>query len=103
MLYNGQERGTAMQVTGVREFRSRAPRLLKSKDLIFVTRHGKLSSIVVPLDEPQTLPVDLRHELLERIGESISGHLKRAGVSERQVLRDFQAWRKARHAPRRGR
>ena len=58
-----------MQVTGVRDFRNRAPELLGGKDLVFVTRHGKLTSIVVPMEEPQTLPVELRQELLQRIGE----------------------------------
>jgi antitoxin (DNA-binding transcriptional repressor) of toxin-antitoxin stability system len=92
-----------MQVTGVRDFRNRAPELLGGKEVVFVTRHGKLTSIVVPVEEPQSLPVDLRRELLERIGEAISAHLSGTGVSEKRVLRDFKAWRKARGARRRRR
>ncbi len=92
-----------MQVTGVREFRSRATELLGGKDLVFVTRHGKLASIVVPLREPQSLPVDLRKELLERLGEAIAAHLQKAGVTEKRVLRDFKAWREERRARRRRR
>ena len=92
-----------MQVTGVRDFRNRAPELLAGKDLVFVTRHGKLTSIVVPVAEPQSLPVDLRRELLERIGEAVSAHLRKAGVSEGQVLREFKAWRKERRTGRRRR
>ena len=92
-----------MQVTGVREFRNRTPEFVKSKDLVFITRHGKLASILVPLEEPQALPVDLRRELLERIGEAISTHLKRSGVSEQRVLRDFKAWRESNRTHRRRR
>lgn len=92
-----------MKVTGVRDFRNKAPELLKGGDLVFVTRHGKLTSIVVPVENPQTLPVDLRRELLERIGEAVSSHLKKTGVSEKQVLRGFNAWQKKRRANRRGR
>ena len=89
-----------MRVTGVREFRNRVTELLGGDDLVFVTRHGKLTSILVPMEEPETLPVDLRRELLERIGEAISAHLRKSGVSEKQVLRDFKAWRKERRADR---
>jgi antitoxin (DNA-binding transcriptional repressor) of toxin-antitoxin stability system len=56
-----------MRVAGVREFRNRAPELVKGDELVFVTRHGKLSGILVPLSEPQELPVELRRELLIRL------------------------------------
>ena len=92
-----------MRVTGVRDFRNRARELLAGTDIVFVTRHGKLASIVVPLGAPQALPVDLRVELLERIGEAIAGNLRRAGVTERGVLRDFKAWRGERRTRRRRR
>jgi antitoxin (DNA-binding transcriptional repressor) of toxin-antitoxin stability system len=91
-----------MRVAGVREFRSRAPELVKGKELVFVTRHGKLSGLLVPLAEPQELPVELRRELLTRLGGAIASHLKSHGVSEVKLQRDFQAWRKARRR-RRGR
>jgi len=92
-----------VHVAGVREFRGRALEFLRRKDLVFVTRHGKLASILVPLEEPQTLPVDLRRELLERIGEAVSIHLEKSGVSEEQVRREFKAWREGRRASRRRR
>jgi hypothetical protein len=91
-----------MRVAGVREFRSRAPELVKGKELVFVTRHGKLSGLLVPLAEPQELPVELRGELLIRLGGAIASHLKSHGVGEVKLQRDFQAWRKARRR-RRGR
>ena len=92
-----------MQVTGVRAFRNRAPALLAGKELVFVTRHGKLASIVVPMRETGVLPMDLRRELLERLGEAVSSHLKKTGISEKRVLRDFKDWRHARRARRRRR
>jgi len=92
-----------MRVAGVREFRSRAPELVKGDELVFVTRHGKLSGLLVPLSEPQELPVELRRELLTRLGAGIARQLKAHGVSEAKVLRDFEAWRKARRRSRRRR
>lgn len=92
-----------MRVAGVREFRNLAPELIKGDDLVFVTRHGKLSGLLVPLGEPQELPVELRRELLTRLGAGIANHLRACGVSETKVLREFEAWRKARRRGRRRR
>lgn len=87
-----------MQVAGLREFRSRATQLLGGKDLVFVTKHGKVTSLVVPMGDAETLPIELRRELLASMGRSISAHLKDQGVSEAKVLKDFKAWKKVRHA-----
>lgn len=85
-----------MRVAGIRDFRNRAPELVKGNEIVFVTRHGKLSGILVPLANPEELPVDLRRELLARLGTAVSQHLKKVGVSEEKVLRDFEAWRRKR-------
>lgn len=68
-----------------------------------ITRHGKLSGLLVPLGEPQEIPVELRGELLTRLGAGIASHLRAHGVREAKVLRDFEAWRKARRSHRRRR
>ncbi|MEK7476159.1 MAG: hypothetical protein AAB152_11090 [Candidatus Coatesbacteria bacterium] len=90
-----------MQITGIREFRSRAPELLKGRELVFVTRHGKVSSLIVPLNGAEAIPVDLRRELIERLGGAISTQLARSGVTEKRVERDFKAWRDKHRARRR--
>lgn len=90
-----------MTVAGVREFRNRATALLGGKDIVFVTKHGKLASIVVPVGKPLALPVELRRELLTQMGGAIAVHLARTGVGERKILSDFAAWRKDRRKTRR--
>ncbi|MCI0340701.1 MAG: hypothetical protein L0216_06050 [Planctomycetales bacterium] len=92
-----------MRVAGVREFRNRVPEIVRSDEIVFVTRHGKLSGILVPLGSPRDLPVDLRREILDRLGSAIAAHLRKRGVGEGVLQRDFEAWRKSRHARRRGR
>ena len=92
-----------MRVAGVREFRSGAQEILEGDELVFVTRHGRLSGLLVPLTEPQELPVELRQELLTRLGAGIASHLKAHGVNETKALRDFEAWRKGRRGNRRRR
>jgi antitoxin (DNA-binding transcriptional repressor) of toxin-antitoxin stability system len=65
-----------MRVAGVRELRSRATELVKAREIVFVTRRGKLSGLLVPLSEPPELPVELRRELLTRLGAGIASQLK---------------------------
>ncbi len=90
-----------MRVAGGRAFRNLAPRLVKGDEVVFITRHGKLTGILVPLEKPEELPVELRRELLQKLGGAISEHLTRRGVGEKRLLRDFEGWRKTRRRPRR--
>lgn len=89
-----------MRVSGVRDFRNHAPRLLAGEEVVFVTRHGKLAGIVVPVKKPRALPLELRKDLLETLGRAVSVHLRNIGVSEKRVLRDFKAWQKGHRAHR---
>ena len=45
-----------MRVTGIREFRNKAPELASGDEIVFITKHGKLTGILVPLAEPGELP-----------------------------------------------
>jgi len=92
-----------MKVAGVKEFRDHAPEFLSGDDLVFVTKHGKVASLLIPMSKSQELPLELRRELLTNLGSSISDHLKKSGVSERTVKHDFETWRKARRSNRSGR
>lgn len=91
-----------MRIAGIREFRDRAPALIKGDEIVLVTRHGKLTGFLVPLSRPEELPLELRREMLAHVGSAIAAHLKRHGVSEDQVQRDFKGWKSKRRA-RRGR
>ena len=92
-----------MRVAGVREFRDHAPEFLSGDDLVFVTKHGKVASLLVPMSKSQELPLELRKELLTNLGFAISHHLKKSGITERTVTNDFETWRKSRRSDRRGR
>jgi hypothetical protein len=91
-----------MRISSVREFRDRATGLLRSSDPILVTRRGKLAGVFLPWRE-NSLPVDLRRELFSMLASEISRQLKKKRVTEREVLQDFEHWRKAKRAPRRRR
>ncbi|HEX2645474.1 MAG TPA: prevent-host-death protein [Thermoanaerobaculia bacterium] len=83
-----------MKVAGIREVRAQAAALLGGTEPVLVTRHGKVSGLYLPLEEPDRLPEDLRHELIEVIGRHLSALLDSQGVTEEEVLEDFRAARR---------
>jgi len=70
--------------------------LLGSGEPVLVTKHGKVSGVYVPLDEPDRLPDDLRRELTGVVGKHLAKALQRKGVTERDVKEDFRAYRRRR-------
>ena len=91
-----------MKMTTVREFRDRATALLRSKDPVLVTRRGRLAGVFFPCPQA-TLPLELRREVFGMLSAVIARQIKRRGLSEGEVLADFERWREERHATRRGR
>jgi hypothetical protein len=91
-----------MRLSTVREFRDQATGILRSKAPVLVTRRGRLAGIFFPRPEI-TLPLELKRELYGMLCADIKRQLKRRGLSERDVLNDFEAWRKKRRATRRRR
>jgi antitoxin (DNA-binding transcriptional repressor) of toxin-antitoxin stability system len=85
-----------MRVAGVRELRNNLATLLEGAEPVLVTRHGKLSGLYLPLDDPDHIPTDLRLELAGVLGRHLSGLMEARGVSEDQVLEDFVAHRRRR-------
>ena len=49
-----------MRIAGVRELRARSAELLGGQEPIVVTRHGRVSGVFLPLEDPNRLPTDLR-------------------------------------------
>jgi hypothetical protein len=91
-----------MRISTVREFRDRATTLLRSEDPILVTRRGRVAGVFLPWREA-TLPVDLKRELFSMLTAEIASQLKGKRVSEKDVLKDFERWRKGRRDTRRRR
>ena len=85
-----------MKIASVREFRDKATAYFKDEEPILVTRHGKVTGLYLPIEHPESFPMELRKELLVRIGESISRSLTGKGVTEEELLADFAGFKKAR-------
>ena len=84
-----------MKISTVREFRDNATVLLRSKDPILVTRRGKLAGIFFPRPET-TLPIEFKRELFSVLSAEVGRQIKKRGLTEEDILDDFQSWRKSR-------
>lgn len=91
-----------MKISTVREFRDNATGLLRSKDPILVTRRGRLAGIFFPRPET-TLPIELKRELFPVLVDEMRRQIKRRGLAEKDILADFESWRKSRRETGRGR
>ncbi len=90
-------------VEGVRQFRASVPRHVEDQDTVFVTRHGRLRGVYLPVKKEidvSRLPKELRLVLLRGTGRELRSLFRKLGVTERQILENFTKWRKARRAPR---
>jgi len=84
-----------MKISTVREFRDNATGLLRSKDPILVTRRGRLAGVFFPWPEA-TLPIEWKRELFSVLSSEVRRQIKKRGLSEGEVVADFESWRKGR-------
>jgi antitoxin (DNA-binding transcriptional repressor) of toxin-antitoxin stability system len=86
----------AMRIAGIRELRARSAELLGGGEPVVVTRHGRVSGVYLPLDDPDRLPTDLRRELSSVLGRHLSRLLAAQGITNQKIAEDFRAHRKRR-------
>jgi len=85
-----------MRMAGIRELRAKAASLLGGKEPLIVTRHGKISGLYLPLEDPDQVPTDLRLELVRVLGEHLSKGARGRGMTESEIRKDFHAYRRGR-------
>ena len=61
-----------MKITGIRELRAQSAALLGGDEPLLVTKHGRISGLYLPLEEPDKIPDDLRRELASVLGQHLS-------------------------------
>jgi hypothetical protein len=84
-----------MKVVTVRDFRDHATEMIRSHDLLLITRDGLPAGFFVPWDQPQ-LPEDILKGIYGHLAEMARADREASGVTEDEVLEDFQAARRAR-------
>jgi len=85
-----------MRMAGMREVREKSADYLGGKEPFFVTKHGKVAGVYIPLEAPDNLPDDWRKEIIRILGLYLSRLLDLKAVSEKKVLEDFSAFRRSR-------
>jgi len=84
-----------MRVVGVREFRDDVTKLLKERVPVLIMRRSKVAGVYVPLDDGD-LSLELRRDMQLTLAQKIQASLKAKGLTEQDILDDFEATRKAR-------
>ena len=86
----------------MREFRDHATGLLRSRDPILVTRRGRLAGIFFPQPE-SSLPIEMKREMFATLSGEIARQIRKSSLSEREIVADFETWRKSKREARRRR
>jgi len=84
-----------MRVVGVREFRDDVTKLLKERVPVLIMRRSKVAGVYVPLDDGD-LSLELRRGMQLALAQKIQASLKVKGLTEQDILDDFEVTRKAR-------
>jgi PHD/YefM family antitoxin component YafN of YafNO toxin-antitoxin module len=85
-----------MKLTTVKEFRDHATKFLRSRDPVLITRRGKPAGIYVSLQKEEDLPLEFRKELMLALAGQVRKSLQDHGLTEKDVLDDFETSREAR-------
>jgi hypothetical protein len=84
-----------VRVVTVRDFRDHATELLRSDDIVLVTRDGLPAGFFVPWSAPD-LPDDVRWQVYRRLSDLVRQDREGKGVTEEEIQGDFSAWRRNR-------
>lgn len=70
--------------------------LLGGDEPVLVTKHGKVSGLYLPLDNPDEIPDDIRREVVGVLGRHLDRLLEASGVGEAEIQADFDVHRRRR-------
>jgi antitoxin (DNA-binding transcriptional repressor) of toxin-antitoxin stability system len=80
---------------GMRELREKLSEYLESSVPIEVTRHGQTIGFYIPIPKK---PSQSERDAMLEAGRRMQEELARLGISEDEVVADFQQWRKQQNA-----
>ncbi|HZX30185.1 MAG TPA: prevent-host-death protein [Rhodocyclaceae bacterium] len=80
---------------GVRELREKLAEYVESTVPIEVTRHGQTIGFYIPVPKQ---PGQSERDAFLAAGRRMQEECSRLGISEDELVADFQRWREARHA-----
>ncbi|MDP2166731.1 MAG: hypothetical protein Q8J64_00175 [Thermodesulfovibrionales bacterium] len=84
-----------MEILSIKEFRDKATKALRSKEPLLIMRRGEVAGIYFPVPLGEA-PVELKRDVFRSLTEAIKKGLSKRGVREKEILEDFEGFRKAR-------
>ena len=84
-----------MITASVRDFRDRATQMLKQREPVMITRHGKVVGFFMPATG-EALPLEIKRDLFYALTDSVRLAVKDRGLTEKGALADFEKARAAR-------
>jgi len=72
----------------MREFRDKTSAMLRSKEPILVLRRGQIAGLFLPYHSE-------KHKLFLQLTDQIGQRLHQAGLTEEEILENFERFRKA--------
>ncbi|HOV42893.1 MAG TPA: hypothetical protein PLE01_03120 [Syntrophothermus lipocalidus] len=84
-----------MEFVSVRDFKARTSEFMRKKEAVMVFRGSKPAGIFIPWEDI-SLEDEVRRAALKALAERIAGEREKKGITEKEVLEDFAAFRKER-------
>ena len=85
-----------MKLVSVRNFRSGLAGYARKGDMVIITKSGKMVGCFLPLQATSEIPVELKREFVSVLGARIASQLSQKKIHEKEILSDFQEFKKTR-------
>lgn len=85
-----------MKLASVRSFRSGIASYTRQGDMVIITKSGKMVGCFLPLQATAEIPVELKREFVATLGGRFASQLSLKKVQEKEILSDFQEFKKTR-------
>lgn len=82
-----------MKLVSTKQFHDGVTHMLRSKEPLVVTKRGEVAGYYIPHRTPG-LPPDIRWKIIDEVAERVRKQLKHQGLTEEEILKDFENWRK---------
>ncbi len=84
-----------MKIATARDFQEDSDALLDGKEPVFIEHNGTTAGVYIPMDSDE-MPRTLRMELVKHLARKNREALEARGLTEEEVIAEFEASRKAR-------
>lgn len=85
-----------MKTVSAHDARGQFSKLINGKEAVLVRCNGKAAAMIYPLGDAKILPMEVRRQLFPEISTKVARQLKDKGITEAELMRDFEDFKKRR-------